>query len=94
MVYNMSGGSYAQVWYSASNGGTFCAKTYDNIAGSHHMEIVVRRDDWQTPAYETGTYTTYAGGIAVYGVDAPHCAWIFGRVTVNGVNREVRDLLC
>jgi hypothetical protein len=89
-LYSASGatlGSNVEFWYSSANSGTLCAKTQDNLAGSHHMEVVVRRADWQTPWSDSGTYTTYAGGIAVYGMDT-HCARVFGRVTVNGVNYE------
>jgi hypothetical protein len=83
-------GGTLQVWYSSSNSGTFCAKTYDNLAGSHHMEVVIRRLDWQTNWYDSGTFTTYAGGVAVYGA-ATKCISVFGRVQVNGVNYEARD---
>jgi hypothetical protein len=82
-------GSTLNIWYSTSNGGTLCAKTYDNLTGSHHMEVVVRRADWQTAWSDSDTYATYAGGIAVYGMQKK-CAWVFGRVQVNGVNYEAR----
>jgi hypothetical protein len=61
--------------------------TYDNLSGSHHMEVVVRRSTWQTPWYDSGTYSVYAGGIQHYGSDG-NCVIFFGRVTVNGVNYE------
>ena len=91
-LYNASGntlGSNIQIWYSSANGGTYCAKTYDNLSGSHHIEVVVRRGDWTTNWYDSGTYTTYAGGIEVFGA-ATKCVYFFGRVTVNGVNYESR----
>jgi len=84
--------STLNIWYSGSNSGTFCAKTYDNLPGSHHMEVVIRRADWQTPWYDSGMFTTYAGGVAVYGA-ATKCVSVFGRVTVNGVNYEARSTL-
>jgi len=88
-------GSALHVWYSSASGGTYCAMTFDNLASSHHMEVVVRRGDWQTWWYDSGTYNTYAGAIAVYGA-ASKCVYFFGRVTVSGVNYEVRlkTLLC
>jgi len=82
-------GSTLNIWYSSGNGGTLCAKTYDNLPGTHHMEVVVRRADWQTAWSDSGTYATYAGAIAVYGMPTK-CAWVFGRVQVNGVNYEAR----
>lgn len=93
VLENASGanlGGTLQIWYSSSNSGTLCAKTYDNLAGSHHMEVVIRRLDWQTRWYDSGTFTTYAGGVAVYGV-ATKCITVFGRVQVNGVNYEASD---
>jgi len=86
-------GSTLDIWYSSLNSGTFCAKTYDRIDGSHHMEVVIRRTDWQTPWYDSGMYTTYAGGVEVFGA-ATKCVAFFGRVTAGGVNYEGRTLLC
>jgi hypothetical protein len=83
------GSSYVQIWYSSSNSGTLCAKVFDNLAGSHHMEIVVRRSTWQTPWYDSGTYSTYAGGIQHFGSNG-NCTIFFSRVTVNGTNYEDR----
>jgi hypothetical protein len=64
--------------------------TFDNLTGSHHMEVVIRREGWTTPAYDSGTYTTFAGGMIHYGsAAAGKHVYIFGRVT-NGVNYEAR----
>jgi hypothetical protein len=82
-------GSNLRIWYSSSNSGTFCAKTYDNLAGSHHIEVLIRRAEWRTPWFDSGTFAIYAGGVAVYGA-ATKCVWVFGRVTVKGVNYEAR----
>jgi hypothetical protein len=53
----------SNVWYSPAGSGTFCAMTFDNLAGSHHIEVILRHEDWQTPWYDSGTYSTFAGGI-------------------------------
>ncbi|WP_336324029.1 hypothetical protein [Streptomyces lavendofoliae] len=77
---------YMQIWYSGSyKGGTYCARAGEGISGAHHMKIVVRRGDWRTPWYDSGTYNQYAGYIDVYGA-ATKCVHFFGQVTVNGVN--------
>lgn len=84
-------GSTLKIWSASGGGGTVCVKTYDNLAGSHYMEATVHREDWQTRWSDSGTYSTYAGGVAVYGMDT-NCASVSGKVTVNGVNyyRTVR----
>lgn len=87
--YGHDVGSRLHIWYSTGSGGTYCAKTYDNLSDSHHIEVVVRRGDWQTNWYDSGTYTTYAGGIEVFGA-ATKCVYFFGRVTANGLNYEAR----
>jgi hypothetical protein len=78
-----------EVWYSSGSSGTYCAFTRDNIAGSHHMEVVIRRGDWTTNWYDSGTYNYYAGGVEVFGA-AAKTVYLFGRVTVDGVNYEAR----
>lgn len=78
-----------EIWYSSGSGGTYCAFTRDNIDGSHHMEVVIRRGDWTTKWYDSGTYKYYAGGVEVFGA-AAKTVYLFGRVTVDGVNYEVR----
>ena len=82
------GDSYVDITYTTANNGTLCAKVFDNLSGSHHMEIVVRRSTWQTPWYDSGTFDTYAGGIQHFGNGV--CVIFFSRVTVNGVNYEDR----
>jgi hypothetical protein len=86
LIYHipLSGTSgYIDVWYSSAGSGTFCAMTFDNLAGSHHIEVILRHEDWQTPWYDSGDYTTYAGGIYVSGMNT-RCAYVWGRVVVNG----------
>ncbi|MEU4251582.1 hypothetical protein AB0F15_29625 [Amycolatopsis sp. NPDC026612] len=83
-------GSYVEVHYTSADNGTLCAKTFDNIEGRHHMEIVLRRTTWQTPWADSGTYETYAGGIQHFGTGGNVCVTVFSRVTVNGVNYEDR----
>ncbi|MCG8916153.1 hypothetical protein L6E12_10160 [Actinokineospora sp. PR83] len=78
---------YVNVWYSSAGSGTFCAMTFDNLAGSHHTEVILRHEDWDTPWYDSGDYTTYAGGIYVSGMNT-RCAWVWGRVVVNGVDHN------
>jgi hypothetical protein len=88
LVYHipLSGTSgYINVWYSPAGSGTFCAMTFDNLAGSHHIEVILRHEDWQTPWYDSGTYSTFAGGIYVSGMNT-RCAYVWGRVVVNGVD--------
>lgn len=77
------GVGYIQVWQDFVGSGTYCAKTYDNRAGSHAMEIRVRRYVWQTSWYDRGSYSTYAGGVYVSGSNT-YCAEITGWVEVNG----------
>jgi len=79
---------YVQLWYSSAGSGTYCAKTFDNLPGSHHTEIILQRDDWQTRWYDSGTYSTYAGGIYVSGANT-HCARFYGEVTVDGVAHKL-----
>ncbi|MFJ6718708.1 hypothetical protein [Streptomyces sp. NPDC091259] len=74
---------YIQVWYDGAGSGTYCAMTFDNRAGSHNMEIRVRRYVWQTSWYDRGSYSTYAGGVYVSGANT-YCAEITGWVEVNG----------
>jgi hypothetical protein len=82
-------GGVLEVWYSSDNGGTYCAFTRDNEDGSHHMEVVIRRGDWKTNWYDSGTFKYYVGGVKVFGA-AAKIVYLFGRVTVNGVNYEAR----
>jgi hypothetical protein len=74
---------YVEIWKDTAGSGTFCAKTFDNLAGDHHMEIILQRDDWSTRWYDSGTYSTYAGGIYVSGANT-HCTKVYGEITVNG----------
>jgi hypothetical protein len=82
-------GSYLDIFYSTAAGGTFCAKTLDYLDGAHYMSVAVRRGDWVTKWYDTGTYSDYAGGIQVFGA-AGKCVYFYGLVTVNGVKYEGR----
>jgi hypothetical protein len=82
-------GSQLHIWYSTAGGGTYCAMTFDNLSGSHHMEVQLRRQGWTTPWQDSGTYSTFAGGIQHFGSNG-NCVFFFGRVTVNGVNYETK----
>jgi hypothetical protein len=66
-----------QVWYADGAGGTYCAQTFDAADGSHPMNACIRRWDWSTVWCDAGTFTTYAGGVEVYG-GAPHCVTVSG----------------
>jgi hypothetical protein len=93
-VYPLPGTTgYIEVWRSYAGSGTFCAKTFDNLAGSHHIEVILQRVDWQTRWYDSGNYSTYAGGIYVSGANE-HCTYVFGRVTVDGVNHDRWATVC
>jgi hypothetical protein len=82
-------GSFLEIFYSGAAGGTFCAMVQDYLPGSHYMSVTVRRGDWVTPWYDTGTYNDYAGGIQVFGA-AGRCVYFYGLVTVSGVKYEFR----
>jgi hypothetical protein len=74
---------YVDIWYSPAGSGTFCAKTFDNLAGNHHMEVILQHALWQTRWYDSGIYATYAGGIYVSDANA-RCPQVYGEVTVDG----------
>ena len=90
---DIPGPAYILVWYSTANSGSYCAKTFDNEAGSHSMSVSIRRADWRTVWSDTGTFTTYAGGVGVMGV-ATKCAEVSGWVTSGGVRRSGSGLVC
>ncbi|WP_410606326.1 hypothetical protein [Amycolatopsis sp. lyj-109] len=73
---------YVDIRRDYAGSGTFCAKTFDNLAGDHHIEIILQRVDWSTRWYDSGTYSTYAGGIYVSGANT-HCTRVYGEITVN-----------
>ena len=73
---------YVQIWRDYAGSGTFCAKTFDNLGGDHHMEIILQREDWSTRWYDSGTYSTYAGGIYVSGANT-YCTKLYGEITGN-----------
>lgn len=77
------------VYWSPANSGTYCAYTFDDIPGSHHMEVKLRRSGWKTAWQDSGMYSSYAGGIQHFGSNGK-CVLFFGRVTVNGVNYETK----
>jgi hypothetical protein len=35
-----------KIWYDPAGSGTYCAKTYDNRAGDHNMEVRLRHQEW------------------------------------------------
>ena len=79
---------YVQIWLDPAGSGTYCAMTFDNLAGDHHMEIILQRADWESRWYDSGMFSTYAGGIYVSGANA-YCTWVYGVVTVNGVDHFI-----
>ncbi|MEV5721680.1 hypothetical protein AB0L41_48185 [Amycolatopsis mediterranei] len=82
-----NGHAYIDVWRSAEGSGTLCAMTYDVQDGRHSMEVIIRREDWQTGWYDIGDYDRYAGAIYVGGTEI-HCAYISGWVAVDGVTYD------
>jgi hypothetical protein len=75
---------YVDVWYSSAGSGTFCAKTFDNLAGNHHIEVVLQHAGWTTRWHDSGNYSEYAGGIYVSDANTL-CAQVYGEVTVGGL---------
>jgi hypothetical protein len=54
---------YVDIWYSSAGSGTFCAMTFDNLAGRHHIEVVLQHAGWATRWYDSDdNYDSYAGG--------------------------------
>ncbi len=75
---------YIRVSYSSEGSGTFCAMTFDNLDGKHHIEVVLQHAGWTTQWYDSDdNYETYAGGIYVSDANTS-CAKVYGEVTVNG----------
>jgi hypothetical protein len=88
-TYPLSGTpGYVDVWLDPAGSGTYCARTFDNLAGDHHMEIILQRVGWETRWYDSGTFSTYAGAIYVSGANT-YCTWAYAVVTVDGVNHFV-----
>ena len=75
---------YVQVWLSSEGSGTYCAMTFDNLPGDHHTEVILQHAGWASRWYDSGMYSTYAGGIYVSDANTL-CAYVYGEVTVNGV---------
>ena len=59
------GNAKLEVWKDFSGSGTVCAKTSDNMPGSHWMGVTLERSDWATTFTDSGNYSTYAGIIYV-----------------------------
>lgn len=47
-----------RLWYSSANGGTNCAKVYDDASGSHSMSVSIRTDTSATVT-DSGTFSTF-----------------------------------
>jgi hypothetical protein len=96
-LYNVNDvtlGSTLQVWYSPATSGTYCAKTFDNLTGTHHIDVTVRRADFTTNWYDHGlAYSEYAGGIYVIGA-ATKCVFFHGLVTVGSTDYTRSIKLC
>ncbi|MGK3206561.1 hypothetical protein [Amycolatopsis sp. MEPSY49] len=69
------------LWYSSANGGTNCAKVYDDMSGSHSMSVSIRRSDQSTPVTDSGTFSTYAGGVVVTGTNGK-CIYVSGNLSL------------
>lgn len=83
-----------QIWRSSVNSGTVCAKLFDNLAGSHYMDVSIQRSDWVTVWHDAGTFTTYAGGVTVYGVTSGKCAYVNAKLNVNGTVYSGGSAVC
>ncbi|WP_206793161.1 hypothetical protein [Amycolatopsis sp. MtRt-6] len=70
-----------RLWYSSANGGTNCAKVYDNMSGSHPMSVSIRTERMTTPVTDSGTFSTYAGGVVVTRTDGL-CIYVSGSLSL------------
>ena len=70
-----------RLWYSTANGGTNCAKVYDNASGSHSMSVSIRRENMTTPVTDSGTFSTFAGGVVVTHTDGL-CIYVSGSLSL------------
>jgi hypothetical protein len=70
-----------RLWYSGANGGTNCAKVYDNASGSHSMSVSIRTQLMPSPVTDSGTFSTYAGGVVVTGTDGL-CIYVSGNLSL------------
>jgi hypothetical protein len=59
------GNAKLEVWQDFSGSGTVCAKTSDNMSGSHWTGVTIGRSDWETTFTDHGYYSAYAGIIYV-----------------------------
>ncbi|WP_326944149.1 MULTISPECIES: hypothetical protein [unclassified Amycolatopsis] len=69
-----------RLWYSSANGGTNCAKVYDDASGSHSMSVSIRTDTSATVT-DSGTFSTFAGGVVVTGTNG-HCIYVSGSLSL------------
>lgn len=68
------------LWYSSANNGTNCAKVYDDASGSHSMSVSIRTENG-TPMTDSGTFSTYAGGVVVTGTNGK-CIYVSGNLSL------------
>ena len=83
-----------EIWRSSVDSGTVCAKVFDNLSGSHYMDVSIQRSDWQTIWHDKGTFSTYAGGVTVFGVTSPKCAYVDAKLNVNGTVYSNGSAVC
>ena len=69
------------LYYSSANGGTNCAKVYDDASGSHNMSVRMRRDDLSYQGSDSGYYSTYAGGVLVTSSNGK-CIYVSGTLSM------------
>ncbi len=79
--------AYWQLYYSPANGGTNCVMTFDNRPGSSQMSAVASNPATQLRnganlhwRWDLGSYTTYAGGAAIYQMNGK-CVQAFASLT-------------
>lgn len=57
--------------------GMRCALTYHYAGEPTQVRVNVRRDGWQTVAYDSGIYRYYAGAVGSYG-----CIWVNSHISM------------
>jgi hypothetical protein len=70
-----------RLYYSSANGGTNCAILYDVAPGAHAMTVTLKRADLSYQGSDSGTFETYAGGVAVTGA-ARQCVYTSGTLSM------------
>jgi hypothetical protein len=70
-----------RLWYSGANGGTNCAKVTSDGANTRSISVSIRTETMSTPVTDSGSFTTYAGGVVVTGT-AGKCIYVSGSLSL------------